>query len=222
MGKRKGTDIVSPDPGDDQSSSSWEELKKKLEEKEKMIFSWFDKLEITDAECSLDKQHKELEESANTIKTSLEKQISESRNACDDEMNDLSRLKETIRSIEKESEELERATTDLHNEETKLNRQIQLHKGETVEQQEELNMQEIELMQKVPKIKNEISLYAKTTGIKWDYNCENLIAGQVAVPSLGLVSQFSIDPLDYNAHEIANYLWSAIEGKQYEDDEITI
>jgi hypothetical protein len=44
---------------------------------------------------------------------------------------------------------------------------------------EELDSVEYERIQQVPKIKNQISLYAKTTGIKWDYHREHSLAGQV-------------------------------------------
>jgi hypothetical protein len=34
-----------------------------------------------------------------------------------------------------------------------------------------------------------------------------------AIPSRGVVSRFSIDPREYDAFQIANYLWSAMEGE---------
>ena len=56
-----------------------------------------------------------------------------------------------------------------------------IHQNHEVTQYEleELDSVEYERIQQVPKIKNQISLYAKTTGIKWDYHREHLLAGQV-------------------------------------------
>jgi hypothetical protein len=78
---------------------------------------------------------------------------------------------------------------------------------------EEIDMVEAERMKHVPKLKEQISLYATTTGIKWDYDQEEeVLAGQIAMPSLESMCRFSIDPKMHTKFEVANYLWAAMEG----------
>ena len=85
-------------------------------------------------------------------------------------------------------------------------------------------------------------MYATSTGIKWDFDQETLLAGQVvrifsytlcfvnvsythyilvslfvkqAVQPKGSIRRFSIDPNDYSNFEIANHLWSLMETGTY-------
>mmetsp|Transcript_14869 Transcript_14869/g.22874 ORF Transcript_14869/g.22874 Transcript_14869/m.22874 type:complete len:217 (-) Transcript_14869:223-873(-) len=211
MSKRKGVDVRSPDPNLSLQSSSWNEIKQCLERNQKTTYGWLDKLKSIQPECCLDEEHENLQRSADEVKTSLKNQISKARLACNEELSELSRLNEKIDLMEKEAEQIRNATADLREDEIKLQQHIQSHQNEASQYQVELNNEEIEMMKQVPKIKSQISLYAKTTGIKWDYS-EQVLAGQVAIPSVGVVSRFSIDPRKHDSFHVANYLWSSMEG----------
>jgi hypothetical protein len=63
--------------------------------------------------------------------------------------------------------------------EMKLRASIHEYHEMTRQELSELDFVEYERIQQVPKIKNQISLYARTTGIKWDYHREHILAGQV-------------------------------------------
>jgi hypothetical protein len=65
-------------------------------------------------------------------------------------------------------------------------------------------------------LKQQISLYATTTGIKWDFNEEHILAGQVAAQPKGGIRRFCIDPNEYSNFEIAKHLlWSLMETGTY-------
>lgn len=179
MNKRKGVDFSSPNSSSSLKVLSWSEIKKSLEEKQKVEFGWSNKLKNVLPQCRLDKEHEQLNESANAIKDSLQNQIAEARLACDEEQSDLSCLNGKIHSMEKEVEQIQKATSDLQEDQTKLQERIKEYQNEISKCQVELNSEEVEMMKQVPKIKSQISLYAKTTGIKWDYNSEHILAGQV-------------------------------------------
>ncbi|KAL3941214.1 MAG: hypothetical protein SGBAC_004389 [Bacillariaceae sp.] len=63
----------------------------------------------------------------------------------------------------------------------------------------------------VPRLKTQISLYASTTGIKWDFAQDEILSGQVSISKTTALQSFCIDPRDYSSVETAYRLWKMID-----------
>lgn len=63
---------------------------------------------------------------------------------------------------------------------------------------------------KISRLRQQLSLYSNVTGIKWDYEKENMLAGQIKINSKQMIKYFEIDPSDKSHYEIANELWNLI------------
>ncbi|KAI2513227.1 hypothetical protein MHU86_1265 [Fragilaria crotonensis] len=165
-------------------------------------------------ECGvMHEQIKELQESSRRVRESLQDQIDHERKAFAEESDDLYMIVQQSNELESLLSEYNEKIAQLEEAQVKLRASVHHHKEMASKQTEEMDQVELDRMHQVPKIKNQISLYAKTTGIKWDYHRDHVLAGQVAIPSRGVVSRFSIDPREYDSFQIANYLWSAMEGE---------
>eukprot|EP00934_Nitzschia_sp_Nitz4_P006916 Nitzschia sp. Nitz4//scaffold406_size10313//4764//5560//NITZ4_009075-RA/size10313-augustus-gene-0.9-mRNA-1//1//CDS//3329551125//6906//frame0 len=143
----------------------------------------------------------------------LDAQIEQAKEACQHETSALEKNVNQLRQLEKTRDTLVQNLDEMDERQVQLQAQIALHQEEA--------SQEIEIMQdvdeqrkrEVPRLKTQISLYASTTHIKWDFMKENVLAGTVALPQQKQLKQFSIDPRDYSPVETANRLWSLIEGQ---------
>lgn len=203
--KRKNTTIS--DGGD----ASWEETKAKLATTA-TTFGWMNQWNKVQGMLSLDTEMDQLHDDSEAVKTSLANQIQQEREAFQCESDDLYKIVQTINNLQGTVSDLEQSLEEVREKEMDIRSHIHSHQQAVSEQREEIDAVEMERMQQVPKIKNQISLYAKTTGIRWDYHRDSMLAGEVAIPSLGVVSRFAIDPREYDNFTIANYLWSAMDG----------
>lgn len=62
-----------------------------------------------------------------------------------------------------------------------------------------------------PPHRNCNSLYKSATGIHWDYEKADLIAGTASNPNTGHMASFEVDPMAMSDFEIANAIWDAID-----------
>lgn len=165
-------------------------------------------------EClSFDGETEALVQSSRDIQSKLAESIAQERSACQVEMADLYRLQREVQSLQADRDDLTQELQDMEQESS--NAMDRIYEAQQICQQEleEIDMVEAERMKHVPKLKEQISLYATTTGIKWDYDQEEeVLAGQIAMPSLESMCRFSIDPKMHTKFEVANYLWAAMEG----------
>jgi hypothetical protein len=128
----------------------------------------------------MDEPLQDLHESALQIRKSLQAQIDDERQALATESNDLFSIVQRCNELESVIAEQEDAIAHMVGEtQVDLRAKIHTHKQITSQQMVEMDQVELQRMQQVPKIKNQISLYAKTTGIKWDYHFDHILAGQV-------------------------------------------
>lgn len=134
----------------------------------------------------------ELQESSRRIRESLDSEIDLERQAFAEESNDLQMIVQQSNELQRLLSEHHERIAQLEDTKVKLHASVHRHKETASKQTEEMDQVELDRMQQVPKIKNQISLYAKTTGIKWDYHRDHVLAGQV-------VSHFAV-------HEYLNYL----------------
>ena len=138
------------------------------------------------------------------------------------------RMEEAMKAYEKEEDVLKEAEdkntilreriTELRDENEKILKDTKDSKAKTVRYQIESSKQldqidEVEAQKKrdVPKQQQYISLFATTTGIKWDYDCVDSLAGEIEIGSKGVHKRFNIDSDDYSSYEIADMLWKMID-----------
>ena len=191
--KRKGTDFNTSLV--DEEDRGWLETKARLDNVSSFQFDWKSRFQAVQAEFDLSQKRQALYDSASALQASLQSQIQEAREACAEESQDLYRLVESIRQLELEAQQLHNSVSESKALQTQLVQQISTHRKEASQHLEELDEVELERLQQVPKIKNQISLYAKTTGIKWDYDRETILAGEV----VRNYKEFGfIYPIDFN------------------------
>ena len=146
------------------------------------------------------------------IQSNLVESMEKERSECEIENADIFRLEMELHSCQAEYNDLEQELHDMAVESSSTKDQIYEAVQICQQEMEQMDAVEAERMRHVPKLKEQISLMATTTGIKWDYEQEEVLAGHVAIPSLEGYCRFSIDPKMHTKFEIANYLWAAMEG----------
>ena len=177
-----------PSPSSSTPLSLWDETKACLESIDDS-FDWVHQLQTTVQQHSMDNnnQSKVLEQQASEMKKSLESQIADERQAFVSESDHLYTIIQSIHELQSLVTEEEEAISELRESQVTLRSKIHSHKHEVSQKLEEMDHVEIDRMQQVPKIKNQISLYAKTTGIKWDYHRDSVLAGQVVCSALSVL-----------------------------------
>jgi hypothetical protein len=161
---------------------------------------------------SFGRETEALLQASRDIQSMLAESIAKERSACQLEMADVYRLQMELQSLQADHDDLEQELQDMEQETSTTKDRIYEAQQICQQEMEEIDLVEAERMMHVPKLKEQISLFATTTGIKWDYEQEEALAGQIAMPSLESYCRFSIDPKMHTKFEVANYLWAAMEG----------
>ena len=187
MSKRKGTDVpmtmsstvsVSYDEGD----FSWTETRQKLKDM-RSSYSANDMLAsfrtCLDLQSDLENQQSHVVQESENIKSRLENRIEMAREACKEESDDLYRMQVRLEHLQADRQALHQALEELDGIETETRERIIQCQEVASEQIESIDQVEAERMRQVPRLKQQISLYATTTGIKWDFDEEDVLAGQV-------------------------------------------
>jgi ABC-type transporter Mla subunit MlaD len=199
-----------------------------------------------------DSEETDILEQARGIQSQLHDQIDQAKDACQHESDVLSNLSSRLDSMKKKRESLICEMEDLDSMQLNLQRRIALHQEEASQEIESIDQVEEERKRQVPRLKTQISLYAATTLIKWDFSSQDALSGQVvrnmqlklasgvleedpkvfiynvlmiylciylslslsiqAIPMQHGLKTFSIDPRDHSPFEVANKLWSLMEG----------
>jgi len=187
MSKRKGTDYSTTIPTIVPSTVSvlyddeWLETRQEL--KGMRSFSVDDL--ITSFSACMDLQH-DLQQEQNAIiqqsqdiKSKLQDRIDMARQACQEESNVLYRMQLTLEQLEADRQALIQSLQDIDSLIVETKQRILEYKKVASQHVELMDQVEAERMCQVPRLKQQISLYATTTGIKWDFDEENVLAGQV-------------------------------------------
>ena len=135
----------------------------------------------------MNEQIKELQESSRRVRESLQAQIDLERQAFAEESDDLYMIVQQSNELQSLLSENNERIAQFEEAKVKLRASVHHFKLTASKQTEEMDQVELERMQQVPKIKNQISLYAKTTGIKWDYHRDHVLAGQVVSTCVEIV-----------------------------------
>ena len=118
-------------------------------------------------------------EQATIVKQKLSNKIDDAMNACQVESDGLTQLSSEIETLTSQRASLEQEIQELNDQELTLKQTIALHQQEANQEIESIDLVEEERKRQVPKLKSQISLYASTSGIKWNYLDEEKLSGQV-------------------------------------------
>lgn len=160
---------------------------------------------------------KKLEENVGLLKTKSNKIKEEIQSRIDDSMRKLEEETEALRFQqdcvnEKRSEvdKMKREIAELIKKEMELKMKIEQHKEDASQEVEDLDEVEEEKKAEVFRLQQHISLLALVSGIKWDYDSIDTIAGEVEIPSKKKHIRFEIDKDQHTPFEIAHMLWTKI------------
>ena len=117
-----------------------------------------------------------------------------------------------VQSLEQQITSLQQKNSDMLSRRRDAEEAIPVHAAVASEQVAELDEIETRHIKTLPKIKQEISLHALMTNIKWDYNRTDVLAGEVSIPSVSVHRRFEIEKDGLSDFEIAERLWGMIEG----------
>jgi len=118
-----------------------------------------------------------------------------------------------MKSLHAECRQIEADNAELERQKENIVGQIDTMVAESERVQSEISkVQQEDKNGDIPRVKHSISLYANVTSIKWDFESEGSIGGTIAVPETAEVHRFSFDTLNTSKYEIANNLWSLMEG----------
>ena len=157
------------------------ETRQKL--KEMRSFS-FDELLSSFDTCMSMQQELEQEQAtvlktSQNIKNQLHQRIEMAREACKEESDDLYRMQMTLEQLQADRQALLQSLEEIDALQVESKNRILHYKKVAAQHVELMDQVEAERMRQVPRLKQQISLYATTTGIKWDFDEEHVLAGQV-------------------------------------------
>lgn len=194
MSKRKGTDYSATIPSSSTVSVSyddetWMETRQKLKEL-RYNFSGDDLLAPLDTcislQSDLEKEQSNAANHSEGIRKKLESLIEMAREACKEESDDLYRIQLRLDQLRADRQALHQALEELDGIETETKERILAHQEMASQQIESIDQVEADRMRQVPRLKQQISLYATTTGIRWDFEEENVLAGQVVCDEMNI------------------------------------
>lgn len=148
-----------------------------------------------------------------TVKSNLLHEIEQAKHLYSKENNDINKLSEQLFQFQETRRDLLGHIEELDDRQRTSQKNIAIYQAEASEELDLVTDVEEKQKRQVPRLKMTISLYASTTGIKWDFTDPDLLSGQVALPSQNAFKLFTIDPRDHSGVETADYLWNMMEGK---------
>mmetsp|Transcript_26960 Transcript_26960/g.31359 ORF Transcript_26960/g.31359 Transcript_26960/m.31359 type:complete len:252 (-) Transcript_26960:70-825(-) len=153
-----------------------------------------------------------LKEKSTTIKDRIQNRIEYFAEQCNSETEKLEKQQQKIDEFKSEVDTIRDCLSNLLKEEKEMKARIDEYKIQASQEVEQIDEVEEEKKVECDRLRNQISMYAVITGIKWDYDTIESIAGEVEIPSKGKHVRFEIDPEQYSPFEVTNMLWDKIGG----------
>mmetsp|Transcript_4660 Transcript_4660/g.5235 ORF Transcript_4660/g.5235 Transcript_4660/m.5235 type:complete len:259 (+) Transcript_4660:64-840(+) len=166
---------------------------------------------VDDNKNNIDLEDSLLQE-AGKVKSNLSQGIQQAKDLRSKETNVLSDLSEQLTKFQETRRDLLREIEELDDRQRVSQKNISIYQAEASQELDIITDVEEQQKRQVPRLKMLVSLYASTTGIKWDFADSDLLSGQMAVPSQNAFKLFTIDPVDYSTVETADLLWGMMEG----------
>lgn len=145
------------------------------------------------------------------IKHRIQYRIDECHTKCQQEEGSLGERRQHLATLAGEETHLRTKNNLLLKEKEEIKLRIDQYNVEASQEVEKID--EVEEMKKmeVPRLQQQISLYASISGIKWEYDCVDSLAGEVDIPLKCLHKRFAIDKDEHTPFEIADMLWGMTE-----------
>lgn len=121
----------------------------------------------------------ELEKNSSEIKSLLQSELEDEIVACKQESRDLVQLEARVNEMKLERKNLVQKMESLDKTQIELQRNISRFQEEATFEIDCIDRVEEEQKRLVPRLKTQISLYASTTGIRWDFAQDEMLSGQV-------------------------------------------
>jgi DNA repair exonuclease SbcCD ATPase subunit len=124
-------------------------------------------------------QQQQLTSVSSKIQTALSDKIRGEESKCQTESANVSAMEQAVQGIVQERDSLQQGLQSLESLRHDLEQRIASAMEEASQHVESIDMVEESRKNQVPRLKHQISLYASTTGIKWDFDKERLLQGHV-------------------------------------------
>jgi chromosome segregation ATPase len=124
-------------------------------------------------------EESKLQESSKTIQGRLISEIQMAKDACQHESAILQEVQSQLSNLENRRTALHQDVESLKEHQSNLQEKIALFQEEASQEIEAIDQVEEERKRQVPRLKTQLSLYATTTGIKWEFDSDNSLTGQV-------------------------------------------
>ncbi|CAB9526900.1 expressed unknown protein [Seminavis robusta] len=160
------------------------------------------------------RKQEDIKASSQSIQDRLMEKIQQEEAKCQVESANVETMEKELQEIAQERDSIANDIADLNRMRDDLTQRIAMAVEEASQQVEDINMVDEARKNQVPRLKHQISLYADTTGIKWDFEDDKRLEGHVSISSKQVVRSFSIDPQDHTKFEIANKLWGIMDTSQ--------
>jgi len=121
----------------------------------------------------------QLKKDSTKIQDELTRRIHEAQEACQMESNVVAEESRRLHQLQESRDQLLEQIDEMDQRQVELHHQIALHQQETTEEMEVIDRVEEERKREVPRLKHTLSLYASTTGIKWDFLQHEVLSGSV-------------------------------------------
>jgi len=145
------------------------------------------------------------------IKNRIQSRKDECHVQCRQEEGSLEERRQHLATIASEENHLRTKNALLLKEKGEIKQRTDQYNIEASQEVEQID--EVEEMKKleVPRLQQQISLYASISGIKWEYDCVDSLAGEVDIPLKSVHQRFAIDKDEHTPFEIAGMLWDMTE-----------
>jgi hypothetical protein len=125
------------------------------------------------------RQREDLIQVSTAIQEKLTKRINVEEAKCQKESENVQAIEQELIHIQQERDSLVREMTDLEKMRKELEQQIASAIEEANKEVEAIDLVEENRKNTVPRLKHQISLYAATTGLKWEFENDHLLEGHV-------------------------------------------
>lgn len=130
------------------------------------------------------RRHEELQDRTSGIKYNLKQRLEQELDACEHVSRVLVDLEGQVEKLKQEQKALVQEMETLDKNQIDLQRNISKYQEEASHEIVSIDQVEEEQKRLVPRLKTQVSLYASTTGIRWDFAHDEILSGQVVRPIL--------------------------------------
>jgi hypothetical protein len=190
------------------NESSIDQLKRKLQSLRKPPSNDVEEDPILSAMESVDDAdgHAEqaLMDESSRIHSRLAEEIQQAEDACQAESGILRHVAQQTTELQHTRQSLWHQMQELEEQQVDLQAKIASHTEEASQEIESIDLVEEERKRQVPRLKTQISLYATTTGIKWDFAQDDILSGSVVRIRIRVILESSTERL------VARLAWNAL------------